>query len=431
MSDSDWGGQPQSAAGDSEWGGVSDEGSPARCVVERRVRNLGTLTVFLIVACAGALLGTWKPPAGFAVDHPDEARLVVGAVVGRWCLVPSLPDSDDRFSNLLFERATQEARHTVLGYIVYERLQSIILQCPERLIQGILPHHLADTLGNLLAVPSGDVAAGEVRAVSDWFRIWGEQLKPVGYHISLFTPWVAHQVVCSTGKYFYCRAVSERMRRSKLLTSHPGKKTFKLFKSLAVGLVRAPAAPPAKRLKELASMIPADLVIDWVRASLYIKNIKKADEACDAFARILARSGLQTRAELMCGLQRVNREVLRRARVRVDCCDMLLWREFFRTLDLSTLDIFIFVDGSPQYRGLEMFATTLDLFISGSIPFHVRLLLPVIALRRDFLDQTGKTVGLLWQLFLVAGSLLLQPLLFRVRAILSDNGVERQRLRVS
>ena len=55
-------------------------------------------------------------------------------------------------------------------------------------------------------------------------------------------------------------------------------------------------------------------------------------------------------------------------------------------MDMSALHAYIFTDGSPQWRGWELFATTLDV-VHGH--FHQRWLLPVVSLPRTMLDRIG------------------------------------------
>ena len=103
---------------------------------------------------------------------------------------------------------------------------------------------------------------------------------------------------------------------------------------------------------------------------------------------------------------------------------MLLTRQLFDGSMQQAVDgnIFLFCDGSPQWRGWELYASTLDL-VKGDVLY--RIMLPSIFLRRGQLSALWKTVGLLWQVCLIVGPLHLQRSLSRVRAILTDGGVER------
>ena len=89
---------------------------------------------------------------------------------------------------------------------------------------------------------------------------------------------------------------------------------------------------------------------------------------------------------------------------------------------LGGINLFLFCDGSPQWRGLELYAATLDFF--HELVFK-RFLLPAVYLSRGQLDALSKTVALLWQVSLLVGARLLQMYLSRVRAVLTDGGTER------
>ena len=73
----------------------------------------------------------------------------------------------------------------------------------------------------------------------------------------------------------------------------------------------------------------ASLMIDWLQASMHLKDIKKSDEVADCFARIFGHTDGVSQVELMGGLHKVGRDMLRKARVRFDVVCMLIMRAFF------------------------------------------------------------------------------------------------------
>ena len=78
---------------------------------------------------------------------------------------------------------------------------------------------------------------------------------------------------------------------------------------------------------------------------------------------------------------KANREIVRKARVRFDVFAMHIWRSFISTVCPEDIDIFLYVDGSPQHRGKELYASIVDIFTrrSGNTEVYHRLL-PVISL---------------------------------------------------
>ena len=85
---------------------------------------------------------------------------------------------------------------------------------------------------------------------------------------------------------------------------------------------------------------------------------------------------------------------------------------------------YLYTDASPQLRGVEILATTLDIRWRGN---WFRCLLPVVSLSRTMLDVVGKTIALVWQLFLLTGPSFttLQKILDRVQSITTDMGAEQ------
>jgi hypothetical protein len=88
--------------------------------------------------------------------------------------------------------------------------------------------------------------------------------------------------------------------------------------------------------------------------------------------------------------------------VRLDMVAMLLTRMMLRHMFSvrPNMNIYLFADASPQWRGLEMWAASMDIQDGQSI---VRRLLPVLSLDRCQVDAVGKMTALLWQVFWCAG----------------------------
>jgi len=177
-------------------------------------------------------------------------------------------------------------------------------------------------------------------------------------------------------------------------------------------------------------MKDADLILDWLEASKFIKQVKQSWQALRAFAKIMSRNGPESVPEMMSKVEGVNRETLRKARVRLDCTVMLLSRLLFAqsTAGRDLPFVYLFTDASPQWRGSELFATSWDwISFVDDDPHFFRKLLPVVSLDRGHIDGYGKTLCILWQIALVVGPTwaAMKMALSRVRAIITDMGVER------
>ena len=157
-------------------------------------------------------------------------------------------------------------------------------------------------------------------------------------------------------------------------------------------------APMAEHRRYIgwAHQLPADLLIDWLGASRYLARCDNHIECTKAFAILFARAGLSTANILMSNLEVVGETVLRRARVRLDAVALLWWQTWFGRISLDDINFVIYIDGSPQRRGLELFASSIDIIYAGAEPVWVRrLLLPVVSLSRENLDAISKIVALL------------------------------------
>jgi hypothetical protein len=185
------------------------------------------------------------------------------------------------------------------------------------------------------------------------------------------------------------------------------------------------------RKRTVKATSDARLTIEWLEASAFVKDSKKSFLAARAFARLFARGGRHKYLDLVDGLKLVHREVLRQGRVRRDAAAMLLHRTWFHEVLAGMagqrVACYVFTDASPQWRGSELCATSMDTLVLGSGIVHRRLM-PVVALDRGLLDGRGKALAVLWQIFLMCGPtwIAVKRACRRVRAIITDLGAERK-----
>jgi hypothetical protein len=173
--------------------------------------------------------------------------------------------------------------------------------------------------------------------------------------------------------------------------------------------------------------IPADIVLEWLDASRFLKQIRDSDIAVKKFARLIV--GRAREHEYLETIRRAPYNGLRSARVRLDMTCMLLWRSFFTINAGAAIALYLFVDASPQWRGLEFYASTWDIFVTGI--FWKRRLLPAISLPRKLYSSLGKAVAFLWQVFLLVGPSLarMRAVLAKIRSITTDMGAESNIIR--
>ena len=134
--------------------------------------------------------------------------------------------------------------------------------------------------------------------------------------------------------------------------------------------------------------------------------------------------------ELMDTVDLVNEKTIRKARARIDVVAMNLHRQLMRACELSDdpdmhlVDVWIFVDSSPQWgRGLQLLAITLDFAFGTNI---IRRKCPLICI--PGLDYAAKLVGTVWGLWLMVGPRLSTMKWFRgrVRACITDFGASKK-----
>jgi hypothetical protein len=181
--------------------------------------------------------------------------------------------------------------------------------------------------------------------------------------------------------------------------------------------------------EETLQALDPHLVIDWVRASLDSKSLRRTPNSLKACSRLFARVVQESHYELQARVPTVNYETLRRARVRLDVLGMMITRRWvehiFESVPMHKVGFYVFIDASPQWRGLELLATSVDISEAGVLARHF---LPALSLPKEFNDALGKGVALLWQAFLCFGFSFaaLRRFAESVRSITSDMGVERK-----
>ena len=150
-----------------------------------------------------------------------------------------------------------------------------------------------------------------------------------------------------------------------------------------------------------------EYVIDVLDFVSDLKQQKDNQVTQKKVARIFARNNkVQTEEELLESVQQLSHETVRRARARTDVVSMMLFRrllQFWRTHEdpaYNDPEIYIYLDSSPQKRGIELFAASIDILCNGIWYFYA---LPFLAISRGMLYTVGKQIALLYQIFLIAG----------------------------
>jgi hypothetical protein len=383
--------------------------------------NVGPLCVFLIVAFQGGWSA--KLPQKYRrglpaadIDVDGTRHFLVGAALGRWYLNDhaTAASTDNRKWITTAADYAVTRGSSVKGYIAYEAEQ--IARFAEPLAIDVASTALALLLQvNPLLLLGGST-------FREWVEFHGICTIPiiVTLETSLALVVIRHGWMC-----FYAVALTTgRSAKRKMLESRASWKVMRRW-------LRDQVAVASRRIrhnrvagKGWESALPADLVIDWVRTTIFMKDTKLTKEASKAFARVLCRKNPKiTSAELVSQCEYCGREVLRRARVRIDAVAALLFRMYFMSLHTRWY-MNLWADGSPLWNGTEMFASSFDLTVRDST--HRRLL-PCVRLPRDFMGAKHKCLALLWQLYLLMGPCFesMRKACEGVRSITTDMGTER------
>ena len=358
---------------------------------------------FLIISSAD---GRWSRHVGHFADlFGTGHEYAVGFALARWELRPitdPAPNTDYEFMEGIASGLSL-SRYTVRGFIQYPVLEVAKLSIPH-LVQSDVDYSAnvveLDLLLRVLSDFNVELPDGSVYNVQGIIIRWGRVHQPLAVRSVKLAPPLASKVVNSEWSLLHIVAIHVRLCRSQLLVqTEPGaRKLLNWLRTLPSLVFTAVARHgPSRANTSIGPQLfhEASLIIDWLEATKYMKDIKKTRDCSEVFARLFARRSPQSSAELFGNLDYVNAETLRRARVRVDCAAMLLHRLSYKHIaesleHASSLNVHLFADASPQRHGAELFASTFELFNGETF---IRKLLPVVSLSKNQLDAIGKCLA--------------------------------------
>jgi hypothetical protein len=376
----------------------------------RTVPRVGDLSIFLLAGVRGGLHARHFP-GDILPEIEDGVSRFCAVVLGRWEFhsVESALAIAHSGAQRLMTRVFGKRAHEVVGVVVYKCLEVVETnEYPEVIVgfdsqPGVV---LMEQLNSVVCcrksnntfyahAPLGDV-------VSRWETSFNHGRPLVACVASLCTDlalvladgWPLFHIValipCCSHKRFILGGQPSTSILTKLTRGAPRVNTS----SALVGVAAPRVALP--RTVDGLSGVPADMIIDWLDATRFLQNIKDTPEATRAWDHLLNRLHGTDRPPLDVKLS-IQYSTLRRARVRFDCICMAMFAVWFATSFPLDAGIHIWTDGSPQWRGVEMFASTFDV-IAHSPSMHKRYLFPIIRISHSFLTATGKTFSVLWQI---------------------------------
>ena len=430
-----------SIQGDSE---AEDTDSPAESRDRKRCRRCPSphcvaspeLAVFyLLVSSAGLYQGLRRPenlePGLAALPFDAGQTYFVGLVLGSWQLVGKSEFEQLRHPGYdVLRKLSGKGWSKVQGFVVYKSFEkaSVVghpVQVEDENSASLWEAMMSATVGD----GSGEAGLPVQRQLEMWEHTFasGKKLPPVLVRMSLA---LSVLLLRDYWPVFHVVPVWAGCRPSfRLLAVAPSMQQIRRFLS---GL---PAAVPTASDRQFPPPVIRQAghdftnILLWIKASRGMKQFRNTGCQKKAWAEVFAQGDAMEAQRLSSAVRDVRYEQLRRGRIRLDLAACLLfrqqWRHAVATKQIPTLCFF--TDASPQWRGREMVATSLELHVAPYQSEPRSLLMPLLHIGCDLLGAAGKTYSLLWQCFLLVGPSF-GRLLALTEAVLSftvDLGTER------
>ena len=267
-------------------------------------------------------------------------------------------------------------------------------------------HTILALIGNprILLSANGGVAdftkLGLLDIIARWTDLGAKPAFPL-----MLCPSRACAIMMGRWRCLHVALASRRWRQVSLVLHEPSRRQMMAFRKASTHRIvedNEPADGRSRRGRKIRrrfwqGQLEDSLMIAWLDASSFLKDVRLAGRDAASFSRVFTHSGAISRRLMMQEIRLVCPELLRKGRVRLDCVAMLLFRRVFQSLlDLHGADnkhIFVHSDSSPQWRGVELFASSFDIVAGNQ---YLRRAFPMISLERSRMDAPGKTLIFLW-----------------------------------
>ena len=121
--------------------------------------------------------------------------------------------------------------------------------------------------------------------------------------------------------------------------------------------------------KSLCNGLSVRKVIAYVDASREVRSLKHMQIARQKFRHLEHLLQQNTDANQMCFGVGWDFSSLRKARINIDSCSCMLFRKFWLTLPFGLLFVYLYIDASPQWKGVELFAAALYMTVENAAEF--------------------------------------------------------------
>ena len=408
---------------------VGDGGAPAGA--RGRCQRSGFRVYVLVAAKSGGLWqGQFEERAKTDDQHGAEYT-VLALMLAKVTVAPLDSPVTMQLQQRLRDAALAETRRaTVQGFLEYEidtilRLESPFPLATEPVRAGAVLELLGDEFGSVSS-PANPSATPYGRAIPTFVQECGDAHRPLlRPECAALDADLASRISQGHSRQFHCVALGARVNRKRLIVEDDAPRKF-----LKRARMDLPAAPEVRLLREKrwrgsqGVLRDPKVVLLWLDIARHLKQQRMAPAVCKSFANLFSQTSGIPKEKLLKGMLFLSAKTLVTSRIRADCTAMLLHRQWWQMVQTrDDVNVYIFADASPQWRGIELYAVTIDIVLGGKL---IRRLAPLVALSKTQLDLSGKLVALLWQMYLMIGSWSsLKRFCQCVRSVTTDMGTER------
>lgn len=290
----------------------------------RAVQREGNLRSFLVV---GGNDGLWSKdfsdsaPPGWPQCDGSEV-VVVGVAVASWALRRDDAQAQDALHERLRRLSTRRCRATQLfGFVEYQVVEFIAFMKPlvadgraaaRRRVADLPRETTVLVLRPGQPEPAFESTFG---GALEHAAVLGANARPTLMTVVGVAPTIAARAREGRAACLHVVPNSQRLDRAQLLEQEPSSACLSAFRQECGAMGAATKVCAKTRLpKWEAALADPYLVLDWLGASSFVKDIRQSPAAADAFAKLFGRNSGLSRAELMSNLASVGYSTLRRAR---------------------------------------------------------------------------------------------------------------------
>lgn len=278
-------------------------------------------------------------PASWSIAVGDTA--FVGAVLGNWklCSAREPTDADRQLMRVAACRLVKGGIRCN-GFVEYHATEtfafSIPIPCNSDVDLSEFPRQSRAEQGLHTIIDSVSTPR-----LYDWGTVMGQWPDSVASELLAvkLSPQFAARVLIAGWRYFHTVCITAKTNRARFLGDQPSRfrvASFRARDKKASAAHETPAAACDNRgtgtVDTARTHANCHLIIDWLRASRFLRNQKLHKEAAAAWARLFRNHEAGVDEDLAEGVPIISHESLRRARIRLDILCMLLKRREFREM---------------------------------------------------------------------------------------------------